>query len=384
MNEIKCPKCNEKFSMDAQGFASILKQVKDEEFAKELEKELKIRQFVIAQKNDKEKAELSAEKEKEIAELKGQLSKAELEKKLAVSEAISKIEKESSDLKNELSSSKAQSQIEIVSLKERHQFELKGKDELIDRYKDMKAKLSTKLVGESLEQHCETEFNKLRMTAFKNAQFGKDNDHKQGTKGDYIYRDFDESGNEIVSIMFEMKNEEDLTATKKRNEDFFDKLHKDRVEKKCEYAVLVSLLEIENEFYNAGIADVSFRHEKMYVIRPQCFIPMITLLKNAAQNSMHYKKELALIREQNIDIENFEDRLNSYKGKVSEKHRLANERFQEAITEIDNTIIRLEKAKEALITSEKHFRIADQMGEKVTIKTLSKGNQTMIDKFELN
>ncbi|NCU38949.1 DUF2130 domain-containing protein, partial [Candidatus Saccharibacteria bacterium] len=264
---------------------------------------------------------------------------------------------------------------------DKYESELKTKEEMIAYYKDMKAKLSTKMVGETLEQHCETEFNKLRATGFQNAYFEKDNDSKTGSKGDYIYRETDDEGNEIISIMFEMKNEGDETATKKRNEDFLRELDKDRVEKKCEYAVLVSLLEAESELYNTGIVDVSHKFSKTYVIRPQFFIPMITILRNAALNSLKYKSELALVRAQNVDITNFEDNINNFKEGFARNYDLASRKFKSAIEEIDKTIDHLQKTKEALLSSENNLRLANNKAEDLTIKRLSRGNPTMAAKF---
>jgi hypothetical protein len=350
MNDIKCPHCGKVFKVDEAGFADILKQVRDHQFEKELHERLetaekeKVSAVKLAEANtinsmqvaekEKELAELKVEKEREIVELsakkdaeiagiKSKIDKAEIEKKLAVTEAVNSVEKERDDLKAKLQSKDNEMQLREVSLKDKYENELKSKDEMIERYKDMKLKLSTKMVGETLEQHCEIEFNKLRPTGFQNAYFEKDNDSKTGSKGDYIYRESDESGNEIISIMFEMKNEQDVTATKHKNEDYFKELDKDRTEKKCEYAVLVTLLETENELYNTGIVDVSHKHPKMYVVRPQFFIPIITLLRNAAMNSLKYKAELALVRNQNIDITNFEDNINKFKEGFAKNYDLA-------------------------------------------------------------
>jgi len=273
-------------------------------------------------------------------------------------------------------------QLREISLKEKYENELKTKDEMIERYKDMKLKLSTKMVGETLEQHCETEFNKLRATAFQNAYFEKDNDASTGSKGDYIYRESDETGNEIISIMFEMKNEGDETATKKQNEDFFKELDKDRTEKKCEYAVLVSLLEADSEYYNSGIVDVSHKYPKMYVIRPQFFIPMITLLRNAALNSLKYKAELAVVKAQNIDVNNFEDQLNDFRDSFGRNYRLASEKFKTAVDSIDKSIIQLQKTKESLLRSEDNLRIANKKADDLTVKKLTRENPTMTARFE--
>ncbi|MFN8714969.1 MAG: DUF2130 domain-containing protein, partial [Bacteroidota bacterium] len=349
MNEIICPNCKKAFKVDEAGFADIVKQVRDHQFEEELQNRLNLAEkekesaVKLAEANirnslqdqlakkDRELTELKAKsnlelseklnkKEVEINQLKAKIDNVEVERKLAINEAVQKVAKERDDLENDLKTKELEKQNIENSLKQQFSTELqnkdaiiKYKDEEIARVKDMKLKLSTKMLGETLEQHCETEFNKLRATAFQKAYFEKDNDSKSGSKGDFIYRENDESGNEIISIMFEMKNEGDETATKKKNEDFLKELDKDRTEKKCEYAVLVSLLEAESEFYNSGIVDVSHKYSKMYVVRPQFFIPIITLLRNAAMNSMQYKAELALVRNQNIDITNFEDKINKFK-----------------------------------------------------------------------
>lgn len=322
-----------------------------------------------------------AKREAEIAELKAKLQSAETERRLAVTEAVTKVEKERDELASELKGKETETQLHASNLKERYETELKSKDEMIAYYKDMKAKLSTKMVGETLEQHCEIEFNRLRATGFKNAYFEKDNDAKTGSKGDYIYRETDENGTEIISIMFEMKNEGDETATKKKNEDFLKELDKDRDEKKCEYAVLVSLLESDNELYNTGIVDMSHRYDKMYVIRPQFFIPMITLLRNAALNSMQYKSELALVKAQNIDVTNFEGQLNDFRDSFGRSYRLASERFSDAVASIDKSIAQLQKTKENLLKSEDHYRIANNKADELTVKKLTRGNPTMAAKF---
>jgi hypothetical protein len=340
MNDIKCPKCEAVFKVDEAGYSDILKQVRDREFEKEIhereellktDKENAVKLVEEKTKNaskdelakrdaafaalkaekDLSLAQLKSQKDAEISELRAKIQANETEKKLAITEAVNKVEKERDELRVEVVTKENENRLVITNLKDKHETEIKSKDEMIAYYKDMKVKLSTKMIGESLEQHCEVEFNKLRATAFPNAYFEKDNDTKTGSKGDYIYRETDELGNEIISIMLEMKNEQDETATKKKNEDFLKELDKDRIEKKCEYAVLVSLLEADNWLYNTGIVDVSHRYPKMYVIRPQFFIPMLTLLRNAALNSMKYKAELALVRNQNIDITNFEDNINS-------------------------------------------------------------------------
>lgn len=425
MNEIVCPHCKKAFKIDEAGFADILKQVRDHEFERELheraqmyerDKESAVKlaeaktkgelQSDLAKKDaelaelkairDAEIAELKAERDARIAELKAdkdsaitkleaRIESAETEKKLALNEAVSIVEKERDELAHALKGKDTEKLLLETSLKEQFTVELKSKDEMIAYYKDMKAKLSTKMIGETLEQHCETEFNRLRATAFPNAYFEKDNDASSGSKGDYIYRESDANGNEIISIMFEMKNEGDETATKHRNEDFLKELDKDRKEKKCEYAVLVTLLESESELYNGGIVDVSHKFDKMYVIRPQFFIPMITLLRNAAMNSLKYKSELAMVRAQNIDITNFEDQLDDFRSGFGRNYRLASERFADAIKHIDNSIAQLQKTKENLIRSEDNLRLANNKAEDLTVKKLTRGNPTMAAKFdELN
>lgn len=388
MNDIRCPHCGKVFKVDESGFADILKQVRDHQFEKELHDRLTIAEkekadaVKLAEANMKNvmQADL-AKKESEIADMKSKMNTSEIEKKLAVTEAVNSVEKERDDFKSKLQNKEHEMQLCEISLKDKYENELKLKDEAIERYKDMKLKLSTKMVGETLEQHCEIEFNKLRATAFQNAYFEKDNDSKTGSKGDYIYRETDEAGNEIISIMFEMKNEGDETATKHKNEDFLRELDRDRTEKKCEYAVLVSLLEAENELYNTGIVDVSYKHPKMYVIRPQFFIPIITLLRNAAMNSLKYKAELALVKNQNIDITNFEENINTFKDGFAKNYDLASRKFKTAIEEIDKTIDHLQKTKESLLASDNNLRLANNKAEDLNIKRLTRGNTTMTAKF---
>ena len=335
-------------------------------------------------KKDTERAMLDqiSEKEKKIAELGSKMQALESNKKLELIESSTIKEKEIADLKAKLQLREKEAELEKNSIKEKYEIEIKQKDETIAFYKDFKAKQSTKMIGESLEQHCEIEFNRLRMTAFQNAEFGKDNDAKTGSKGDYIYREYDKSGTEIISIMFEMKNEGDETATKKKNEHFFKELDKDRNEKKCEYAILVSMLEADNELYNNGIVDVSYAYDKMYVIRPQFFIPIITLLRNAAMNSLKYKQEVALMREQNIDITNFEEDLNAFKEGFARNYDLASRKFKAAIDEIDKTITHLQKTKDALLSSENNLRLANNKAEDLTVKKLVQKNPTMKEKFD--
>lgn len=417
MNDIVCPNCKKVFKVDEAGFADIVKQVRDHQFEEELQKRLDIAQRekenavslaeanlrnalnVKLLKKDTEISDLKAsierdfanrlaKKQSEISRLESKIESAELDKRLSVSEAVKVIESERNDLATELKNKEIEKHLLETNLREKFSEQLKTKDEVIRMKdeeialrKDMKLKLSTKMVGETLEQHCEAEFNKLRATGFKNAYFEKDNDARSGSKGDFIYRETDEAGNEIISIMFEMKNEGDETATKKRNEDFFKELDKDRSEKKCEYAVMVSLLEIESDFYNTGIVDVSHRYNKMYVVRPQFFIPIITLLRNAALNSMEYKAELNMMRNQNIDITDFEDKINSFKEGFARNYDLASRKFKTAIDEIDKTIIHLQKTKDALLSSENNLRHANNKADDLTIKKLTRGNPTMKEKF---
>ena len=439
MKEIKCPKCGEAFTVDESGYAAIVKQVRDKEFAKEIQdrenayrkekdaaveiataraiedknkqladKELEIAQLknllemarsnadlqlksaaqeketaveMAASKAVEDKNKLLADKELEIVQLKNQLEIAKASSQLALKNALTEKEAQILQLESKISLADSQWELKEKAMQESHAAEIKRKDEEITYYKDFKARQSTKMVGESLEQHCETEFNKLRAAAFPNAYFEKDNDIKTGSKGDYIYREVAEDGQEIISIMFEMKNEMDSTTTKHKNEDFFKKLDKDRTEKGCEYAVLVSLLEADSELYNNGIVDVSYRYPKMYVIRPQFFIPMITLLRNAASNSLKYRRELREIRNQNIDITNFEADINDFKDKFSRNFRIASDKFRTAISEIDKTIDHLQKTKDALLSSENNLRLANNKAEDLTIKRLTRNNPTMAAKF---
>lgn len=428
MNEIICPHCKKAFKVDEAGFADILKQVRDHEFEKEVHERAELLErdkenaIKLAEANTKNilqadiakrdaeiadlkaratakikeltaegelsAARLAAEKDAQLADLKAKLQAIETEKQLAVTEAVNKVERQRDELAGELKMKDSEKQLLETSLKEKYAAELKTKDDIIKLKddeialrKDMKAKLSTKMVGETLEQHCEIEFNKLRATGFQNAYFEKDNDASSGSKGDYIYRETDDAGNEIISIMFEMKNEGDETATKKKNEDFLRELDKDRAEKKCEYAVLVSLLEADNELYNGGIVDVSHRHDKMYVIRPQFFIPIITLLRNAALSSLKYKSELALVRAQNVDVTNFESQLNDFRESFGRNYRLASEKFATAIDSIDKSIAQLQKTKENLLRSEDNLRIANNKADELTVKKLTRGNPTMAAKF---
>lgn len=400
MNEISCPHCNKAFKVDETGYAHILKQVRDSEFDKQLHERLELaskeKQNAIeltkektinqmrddASKKIKEASENLAERDKMIAQLKAQIDANEVKEKLAINEAVNNIEKERDELRNNLKESELKSELAENSLRDKYETQIKDRDDAIERLKDMKARLSTKMIGETLEIHCETEFNRIRSTAFPNAYFEKDNDARTGSKGDYIFKDKNIEGTEIVSIMFEMKNESDTTATKKKNEDFFKELNKDREEKKCEYAVLVSLLESDSELYNSGIVDVSYHYPKMYVIRPQFFIPIITLLRNASMKSLEFKNELARVREQNIDITNFEDDLEQFKEAFGKNYNLASKKFESAIASIDKSIDQLQKTKDALLGTERNLRLANDKAHGVTIKKLTRKNPTMAAKFE--
>lgn len=421
MNEIKCPKCGTVFQIDESDYDSIVKQIRDKEFNKEinireeqyqkdkenaiklveaditsklkeelnkkdieltnLRNELKTKEEQVGNKLEKEYTDKLNKKELELSNLKNELKLKETETELAIKNTIAEKDKELSNLNSELNLSKSEYLLKEKNLKESYEEKLKNKEEQLAYYKDFKARQSTKMIGESLEVHCSNEFNSLR-PLFKNAYFEKDNDIKTGSKGDFIFRDYDDEGTEIVSIMFEMKNEADQTSTKHKNEDFLRELDKDRKEKKCEYAVLVSLLEIDNEYYNNGIVDMSHKYEKMYVIRPQFFIPLITLIRGIALNSLSYKKELATIRNQNIDISNFEEKMESFKEGFGRNYRLASEKFKKAIDEIDKTIDHLQKTKEALLSSENNLRLANNKAEELTIKKLTNGNETMSKMFE--
>lgn len=355
-----------------------------DKLAKELEqtKQTKLADSKLAEvRLNSELQKTTATKDAEIQDLKAKLEAINDKQKLTISDAVSAVEKERDKLKSSLAQAQLEKQLSEKSLKDKYETQIKDRDDAIERLRDMKARLSTKMVGETLEQHCEIEFNRIRATAFPKAYFEKDNDAQTGSKGDYIFRDSDEANTEIVSIMFEMKNESDQTATKKKNEDFLRELDKDRNEKNCEYAVLVSLLEPDSELYNSGIVDVSHRYPKMYVVRPQFFIPIITLLRNAAQNSLKYKTELALVKAQNIDITNFENELDAFKTGFARNYRLASEKFQTAIDEIDKTINHLQKTKEALLGSENNLRLANDKADDLTVKKLTKGNPTMAAKF---
>lgn len=402
MQEIKCPNCGEVFVVDESGYAQIVQQVRDKEFDKELRRreeelagkqESELRLLKLEQKQEYDAALVKKETEIQkldrlIAELRAQISGTETEKKLAVAEVVSEKDRELSEktteitaLKSQLANKATENELKEQALQKQYEEKLKMKDDQIEYYKDFKARQSTKMIGESLEQHCLNQFNALRMTAFPNAYFEKDNDARTGSKGDFIFREAAD-GVEFISIMFEMKNEMDETATKHRNEDFLKELDKDRREKKCEYAVLVSLLEIDNELYNNGIVDVSYRYEKMYVIRPQFFIPMITLLRNAALNSLQYRRELELARHQQVDILRFEENMNTFKEGFARNYRIASDKFKTAIDEIDKTITHLQKTKEALLSSENNLRLANNKAEDLSIKRLTKNAPTVKAMFD--
>ena len=387
MNEIKCPKCGTVFQINELDYENIIKQIRDKEFQKEINireeqyKKDKEKTIELTKINlEKEYLEELNKKETEILKLKNDLNLKDTQNKLELKEKIADKENKILSLTNELELKNKEYTIKEKNIKEKYEEKLKDKDEQIAYYKDFKAKQSTKMIGESLEQHCSTEFNRLR-PLFKNAYFEKDNDAKTGSKGDFIFKDYDDEGNVIVSIMFEMKNEADTTSTKHKNEDFLKELNKDRLEKNCEYAVLVSLLEIDNDYYNDGIVDVSHLYDKMYVIRPQFFIPLITLIRNLALKSLNYKKELELIKHQNIDITNFEEKLNTFKEGFGRNYRLASERFTKAIEEIDKTIEHLEKVKENLKKTDDNLKHANNKLEDLTIKKLTYNNETMKEMF---
>ncbi|WP_320664600.1 DUF2130 domain-containing protein [Prochlorococcus sp. MIT 1223] len=429
MSEINCPNCGKLFKIDETSYSDILKQVRDDEFQNQLKERL-----LLAEKDKKNEIELlqqkikieiqesSREKDSAIHQLKSKLQAAELEKtlavnnvrsllekekdeinnqltqfmankeretqvnnyahKIAISEAVNEVQKECDLLKNDLQKAELEKELSEKSISEKYECQIKDRDMAIERLRDMKIRLSTKMVGETLEQHCETEFNRFRATAFPQAYFEKDSDISTGSKGDYIFRDFDDSGVEIVSIMFEMKNEIDLTATKKKNEDFLKELHKDRVEKDCEYGILVSLLEPSNDLYNSGIVDMSYRYKKMYVVRPQFFLPIITLLRNAGLRSLEYKSELEIIKSQNIDITNFENDLDIFKKGFGKNYELATRRFESAIDQIDKSINNLQKTKDALLGADRNLRLANNKLQEVSVKKLTKNNPTMATKFK--
>ena len=388
MNDVICPHCDKAFQVDEAGYANILKQVYTREFESQLNERLtqaekeKVGALKLLEKESESTIQaIKAEKEIKIERLNSQIREKESSTQLVVDKAVREMEKDRDKLKNDLKNALLEKQNSENLLKDKYKTQIRDRDDHIERLKDMKAKLSTKMVGETLEQHCEIEFNRLRSTAFQTAFFEKDNDGRTGSKGDYIFRDHDENKTEIVSIMFEMKNETDTTTAKSKNEDFLRELDKDRHEKGCEYAVLVSLLEPDNELYNMGIVDVFHRYPKMYVIRPQFFIPMITLLRNAAMHSLKYKSELAQIRGQNIDVTNFETELEAFKTAFGKNFELASRKFATAIDEIDKSISHLQKTKDALLSTDRNLRIANDKAQDVTIKRLTRNNPTMAVKF---
>ena len=420
-NELKCPNCGTVFQIDEQDYESIVKQIRDKEFEREinlreaqykndkeqalklaeakaekdladelnkkeleiasLKSELKLKETETENRLEKKYSEELNRKVVEITELKNEIKLKDTEKELALKDIVNEKDKEIDSLNTKLESNKNEFLVKEQSLKDKYEEKIKDKDERIAYYKDFKARQSTKMIGESLEQHCNNEFNKLR-PLFKNVYFEKDNDARTGSKGDFIFRETDDDGTEIISIMFEMKNEADETATKHKNEDFFKELDKDRKEKNCEYAVLVSLLEIDNDYYNNGIVDVSHKYEKMFVVRPQFFVPIITLLRSAAMNALGFKKQLQIVQNQNIDISRFEENMNNFKDAFGRNYRLASERFQKAIEEIDKTIDHLQKTKEHLLKSEDNLRLANNKAEDLSIKKLTNGNPTMQQMFE--
>lgn len=418
MHEINCPHCGKAFKIDEAGYADILKQVRNGEFEQQLQERLE-----LAEKDKLNAVELAtaragaelqksaAAKDAQIQGLMAKLDAGEVARQLAVAEARSALEKERDLLANELAQAKLAQQLAVAeavspvaqerdqlrsgleraalekqlaekALKDKYETQIKDRDDAIERLRDMKARLSTKMVGETLEQHCETEFNRFRAAAFPKAYFEKDNDARSGSKGDFIFREQDDAGTEVVSIMFEMKNENDGTATKNKNEDFLKELDKDRTTKGCEYAVLVSLLEPDSELYNTGIVDVGHRFPKMYIVRPQFFLPMITLLRNAAMNSLQYRSELALVQAQNVDITNFEGKLETFKAAFAKDYELGSRHFQTAIDEIDKSIIHMQKTKDALLSTVRSLRLANDKAQDVTIKKLTRGNPTMAAKFD--
>ena len=418
MNKLTCPHCKTPFEVDEQGYSSLVKQVRDEQFEKELkraesaatkEKTAAVEKAVFEAKQNSQKAisdkdleierlkaavhaevvKAQSELQTKITELEGKIANAETEKQLELANHMKEVEGKARELESDLKNKDLEYKLEKEALEKQHFLALQDKDrfiamkeEEVQRYKDFKQSQSTKMIGESLEQHCESQFNKLRSTAFPTAYFEKDNDASSGSKGDYIFREVDENGVELISIMFEMKNEGDETATKKKNEDFFKELDKDRNQKNCEYAILVSMLEADNEVYNEGIVDVSHRYEKMYVIRPQFFIPLISLLRNSARNAMSYKKKLQTVRNQNIDIANFENEMEDFKSAFGRNYRLASEKFDAAIKEIDKSIARLNKVKENLMSSENNLRLANDKADRLSIKKLTKNSPSLKDKFD--
>ena len=389
MPELKCPHCGKTFVIDQDDYASLLSQVRNDAFENELHKRLEELQNLTKQQNKIETDKIIIENKSkidslnnQISLLKQQLEAADKNKQSDIAIALAEKEKQIMSLQNDIKLNQKESELEIGNLKQKHSDELKAKDAQIEFYKDLKMRMSTKLVGETLEQHCQNQFNAIRMSAFPNAYFEKDNDASSGSKGDFIFKENTSEGAELISIMFEMKNENDTTATKHKNEHFFKELDKDRNEKKCEYAVLVSMLEPESELYNAGIVDVSYQYPKMYVVRPQCFIPLITLLRNAALSASEYKNQLVVARSQSLDVTHFEEDLNAFKEKFAYNYNLASDRFNKAIEEIDKTIDHLNKVKEGLLGADRNLRLANDKAQDLTVKKLTRNNPTMKAKFE--
>jgi hypothetical protein len=399
MNDIQCPNCGKAFKIDESGYVDILRQVRDHTFEQQIQERLALAEtdktnavelakaqtsealkFQAAEKEKQLQAQ-AAERDRQIAELRSRLDRISLEQELSVNKAVGLVEKQRDELTYRLQLTEQEKQISEQNLKQQYEIRIKDRDAEIERLKEFKARLSTKMVGETLEQHCSVEFERIRATAFPNAYFERDTDARTGSMGDFVFLDRDQAGTEVISIMFEMKNEADTTATKKKNEDFLKELDKDRNEKGCEYAVLVSLLEAENELYNSGIVDVSHRYPKMYVVRPQFFIPIITVLRNAALKSLQYRSELAKVREQNIDITKFENQLDEFKNAFGKNWRLASEGFEEAINRIDEAIKDLEKTKDALYKSARNLRLANDKAEDLTIQRLTRDNPTMAARF---
>ena len=388
MGQIVCPHCGKPFTIDAGAYADIVSQIRDKEFDSQIRERLRVAEqeklsaISVVQSEERAASEAKiAERELELLRLQAKLEAADVRAQLALNEAVAATEKERDALKSQLERAELEKVLSQKALEQRYALRLSDRDQEIERLKEFKARLSTKMVGETLEQHCETEFNKIRATAFPNAYFEKDNDASSGSKGDFVFRETDPSGAEILSIMFEMKNESDTTATKKKNEDFLKELDKDRQAKGCEYAVLVSMLEADSELYNTGIVDVSHRYPKMYVVRPQFFIPIITLLRNASLGSLDYKRELVAMRAQNVDVTHFEDHLNQFKKGFDRNYDLAQRQFQDAIDQIDKSIAQMQKVKDSLLSSARNLRLANDKAQDLTIKKLTRGNPTMTAKF---
>ena len=382
MTEIVCPHCQTAFKIDESGYAEILKQVHDKDFEKQLGERIKAQETTNKLTTELAVSNAKAALERDRDKLKAELEKTQMAQELALANALAEVTREKDRIQGDLDRANLEKLRDETTLKAHHAQELQVREEKIEHLRDLKLRLSTKMLGESLEQHCETEFNRIRPTAFPRAYFEKDNDTNSGTKGDFIFKDADDTGTEIVSIMFEMKNESDSTDKKKKNEDFFKKLDKDRTEKGCEYAVLVSMLESESDLYNTGIVDVSYKYPKMYVVRPQFFLTIITLLRNAAMNSLQYKTELALVKAQHIDITNFETELDQFKSSFGRNYDLASRQFQTAMDEIDKSILHLQRTKDALLSTSNNLRLANNKAQDVSVKRLTRNNPTMAQKFD--